>query len=327
MLADADPLLVVVAVAFAVINGANDGGALLSLSLRTAGLRLVAAWVGLSAAVALAPAVLGTGVATTLAVRLVDGGPGGQRMVAAAVTAAVVVIAGLGRGGLPTSLTVALVGGLVGAGLGGGGTVAWRPVGGVVAAALAAPLVGAVIAYGLSRLAHRLVAPGGAARFLARAHRLTFALQCVAYGANDGQKMLAVGAVATGLTGTGAGAGSTVPAAWPLLLGAAVAFLVGAGLGLRRYGRTVVGVIPLRQSNAVVAEASASAAVLGSAALGAPVSMTQAVAGGLVGTGVSEGQARVRWQVAGRIVVAWLVTLPAAVGVGAGLGALVAAVG
>lgn len=323
MLADADPLLVVVAVAFAVINGANDGGALLSLSLRTAGLRVLVALVGLSAMVAVAPALLGTQVATTLATRLVADGPD-RGVIIGAVIAAVAVTLVLGRGGLPTSLTVALVGGLVGAGLGGGAGVAWQPVLGVVAAALAAPAVGGLLAYALSRGAHRLVAPGGAAAFLARAHRLTFGLQSLAYGANDGQKMLAVGAVALGLVGGGGSGSGTVPASWPLLAGAAVGFFVGAALGLRRYGRTVGAVIPMRQPNAVVAEASASIAVLGSAALGAPVSMTQAVAGGLVGTGVSEGQGRVRWQVAARIAMAWVVTLPAALLVGAAVAAVLA---
>lgn len=324
MLTDADPLLVVVAVIFAAVNGANDGGTLLALSLKTAGLRVGVALLALAAMVGLAPAVLGTEVATTLAVRLVDAGDGGRSVVLSAVVAAVAVTFALARGGLPTSLTVALVGGLVGAGAGAGATVAWGPVAAVVAVALAAPVVGGVLAFGLSRLARRLVAPGGVTRFLARAHRVTFTLQALAYGANDGQKMLAVGAVALGLVGGGSGG---VPRAWPLLVGAAVAFLLGAMLGLPRYASTVGAIIPMRQPNAVVGEAAAAVAVLGTAAAGAPVSMTQAVAGGLVGTGASEGQGRVRWQVAAQVGIAWVVTLPAAVAVGAAVAAVIARTG
>lgn len=336
MLADADPLLVVVAVAFAAVNGANDGGTLLALSLRTAGLRAWVALLALAAMVALAPAVLGTQVATTLAVRLVDVGASGRVVVLAAVLAAVAVPFGLSRAGLPTSLTVALVGGLVGAGAATGAGVAWGLVATVAAVAAAAPVVGGALGFALSRLARHLAAPGGAERFLARAHRVTFGLQAVAYGANDGQKMLAVGAIALGLAGgqagwgvqagVGAQAGAGVPAAWPLLAGAAVAFLAGTAVGLRRYARTVGMIIPLRQPNAVVGEAAASAAVLGTAAFGAPVSMTQAVAGGLVGTGASEGQGRVRWQVTARIAIAWMATLPLAAAVGAAAAAAIAAV-
>lgn len=331
MLADADPLLVAVAVAFAVINGANDGGTLLSLNLKAAGLRLGASLLALAAMVAVAPALLGTEVATTLVVRLVRGGAGGQQVMLAAVIGAVVVTFALSRVGLPTSLTVALVGGLVGAGTAAGAGVAWLPVLAVVAAFVGAPVVGGVLAFALSRLARHVVAPRGAARFLARAHQATFGLQALAYGANDGQKMLAVGAVALGLAG-GAPAGppnappTGVPTAWPLLVGASLAFLVGAMLGLPRYARTVGTIIPLRQPNAVVGEAAAALAVLGTAALGAPVSMTQALTAGLVGTGASEGQGRVRWQVAARIGIAWVVTLPAAVALGAAAAAVIAAV-
>lgn len=331
MLADADPLLVVVAVAFAAVNGANDGGTLLALSLRTAGLRVWVAMLVLAAMVAVAPVLVGTQVATTLAVRLVDVGTAGRAVLLGAVLAAVAVPFALARAGLPTSLTVALVGGLVGAGAVTGAGVAWPLVAGVVAAAAAAPVAGGALAFALSRLARHLAVPRGAARFLARAHRITFALQALAYGANDGQKMLAVGAIALGLiggqAGSSGGSGSGVPAAWPLLAGAALAFLAGAALGLRRYARTVGMIIPLRQPNAVVGEAAASAAVLGTAALGAPVSMTQAVAGGLVGTGASEGQGRVRWQVTSRIAIAWVATLPLAAAVGAATAALLAAAG
>lgn len=331
VLADADPLLVAVAVVFAMINGANDGGTLLSLNLKAAGLRLGASLLALAAMVAVAPALLGTEVATTLVVRLVRFGDGGQQVVLAAVIAAVAVTFALSRGGLPTSLTVALVGGLVGAGMAAGAAVAWLPVLAVVAAFVAAPIVGGVLAFALSRLARHVRAPRGAARFLARAHQVTFGLQTLAYGANDGQKMLAVGAVALGLAG-GAPAGppnaapTGVPAAWPLLAGASLAFLVGAMVGLPRYARTVGSIIPLRQPNAVVGEAAAAMAVLGTAALGAPVSMTQALTAGLVGTGASEGQGRVRWQVAARIGIAWMVTLPAAVAAGAAAAAVIVAV-
>jgi PiT family inorganic phosphate transporter len=327
VLADADPLLVAVAVAFAVVNGANDGGTLLALSLRAAGLRVWVALVALAAMVAVAPALVGTQVATTLAVRLVDVGGAERLVVLAAVIAAVTVPVGLSRAGLPTSLTVALVGGLVGAGAANGVGVAWGLMGAVVVAAAAAPVVGGLGAFALSRLARHLVAPGGAARFLARAHRVTFAVQALAYGANDGQKMLAVGALALGLADGQARSGGAVPPAWPLLAGSALAFFVGAVLGLRRYARTVGMIIPLRRPNAVVGEAAAATAVLGTAALGAPVSMTQTVAGGLVGTGASEGQGRVRWQVTSRIAIAWMATLPLAAGAGAAAAAAIAAAG
>ncbi len=306
-----DPLLLTVAAAFAVLNGVNDGGTLLTLSLKVGGVRLLTALGVLAAFVALAPALLGTAVASTLAGRLVAfDGPQGQRAVLLAVVAAVLVSSVLARRGLPTSLTLALVGGLTGAGLGAGLAVSWPVVGGVLATAAVAPMLGGALAFGLSRLALRVRAPAGSARFLARAHRLSLLVQALAYGANDGQKMLAVAAVGAGL------ATDPVPRDPVLLVAAVLLFALGAALGLRRYSRTVGGVIPVRPPNAVIGQVAASVAVLASAGLGAPVSMTQAVSGGLVGTGVSEGHRRVRWQVALQIGTAWVVTLPLALLVG-----------
>ena len=62
----------------------------------------------------------------------------------------------------------------------------------------------------------------------------------------------------------------------------------------------------------VAAQLGGSVAVLSSAAVGVPVSMTQAVSGGLVGTGLLRGLRQIRWRVAGQLAVAWMLTLPTA---------------
>ena len=91
-------------------------------------------------------------------------------------------------------------------------------------------------------------------------------------------------------------------------------FAVGVALGLPRVARGLGnGVLAVRPFHAVAAELAAASAVLGTAAIGIPVSMTQSVAGGLVGVGVSQGYRRVRWLEAARIGAAWLITLPASV--------------
>ncbi|WP_165492123.1 inorganic phosphate transporter [Egibacter rhizosphaerae] len=304
---DPNVWFLLVAAVFAVLNGVNDGGTLLTLGLKVVGLRLVIALVLLAIMVGLVPALLGTQVASTLAGRLVAfEGPLGQQGLLIGVAGAVIVTMGLARSGLPTSLTLALIGGIAGVGLGAGLPVDYGVVGAVLLAAAAAPLVGALLAYVLSQGALHVRLNGDTTRFVARAHRVAFGLQAVAYGANDGQKMLAVAAVAAGF------AVDPVPRNPWMLIGAALAFGLGTLLGLRRFSRIVGGVIPIRPPNAVIGELSAAAAVLGSAALGAPVSMTQAISGGLVGTGVSEGYRRVRWNVAGQILVAWVVTFPLA---------------
>jgi inorganic phosphate transporter, PiT family len=300
--------LVVVAAAFAVVNGVNDGGTLVANGLKIRTLRLSSALGLLTLGVAATPLVLGTRVADTLATRLVDlDAPGGQRTLAVAIVAAVAVVGVLARLGLPTSLTLATIGGLAGSGFGAGLVVQWHTVGVVLLLAAVAPLVGTALAFGLARLSGRLTAPTTIGRLVGHGHRAAFTLQCVAYGANDGQKMLAVAVLALGLSDVGG-----LPLAG-LLAGLSLLFLVGTVVGVRRMAGTLgTGVLPVRPMHAVTAEIAAGTAVLGTSFLGAPVSMTQAVAGALVGAGVSEGPRRVRWRTVINIAVAWVVTLPAA---------------
>jgi PiT family inorganic phosphate transporter len=200
---------------------------------------------------------------------------------------------------------LAVVGGITGAGLGYGLPVAWLTIGFVLALGAIAPAVGATGAFALSRAARRLGMTGVANRRIRLLHRFAFGMQCVAYGANDGQKMLAVFAVASGT------ARAPLTATAPQLAAIGGLFMLGTVIGLRQFAGTIGGgVLPLRPPNAVAAELAAAISVLFSAGLGAPVSMTQTTAGALVGTGVSEGYKRVRWRAAFHIVLAWVFTLP-----------------
>ncbi|MGH3328567.1 MAG: inorganic phosphate transporter [Streptomycetales bacterium] len=287
--------------------GANDGGAILAIGLKLPRLRVWAALAALAGSLAVVPLVLGTAVAATFTNRLVSFGGGRTAMVVGVLTALAVVVA-LSRSGQPTSLTLATVGGLTGAGAGYGLPVSTGWVVYVLALGVAAPVVGGVAAAGVSRLLPRFLA-GGA---LGRAHQAGFALECLAYAANDGQKMLAVVAIAT-VTASPA----DVPVGAIVVM--AVLFAAGSVYGLPRAGRSLGGqILAVRPVHAVSAEIAAAGTVLGCAALGAPVSMTQSVAGGLIGAGVTHGPGRVRWHAATKIAVAWLLTLPVSILVAAG---------
>jgi inorganic phosphate transporter, PiT family len=304
-----------VAAAFAIVNGVNDGGTLVANGLKIHTIRLVPAMGLLTLGVAATPLLLGTRVADTLATGLVDlQGPDGRRTLAVAIVAATVVVGVLARLGLPTSLTLATIGGLAGGGLGAGREVAWPAVSRVLALAALAPLLGAALAFALARLSAGVTSPTTVGRLVGSGHRVAFTLQCVAYGANDGQKMLAVAMLALGITG---GGGVTHVG---MLAGLALLFLLGTTIGVRRMAGTLgTGVLAVRPLNAVTAEVAAGTAVLGTSFLGAPVSMTQAIAGALVGGGVAEGPRRVRWRTVLGIATAWLVTLPGALLIAAGV--------
>jgi inorganic phosphate transporter, PiT family len=303
-----EALLLAAAIAFAVINGANDGGSLLAVGLGVRSLRPAVALLLLTVAVVAAPLLIGTRVAATLADRLVAfEGRSGDLALLVAVVATVAVVWALSWRGLPTSLTLALVGAIAGVGAGSGLPVSWGTVVLVLLLAAAAPLLAAGAAWALSRLAARLPARRPIRRRVPPWHGLAFALLALAYGANDGQKMLAVLALAAG---TSAGLASPVP--WQLAVVAA-AFAAGAVLGLPRIARTLGGgVVPTQPPAVVLTELSSAGVVLGTSAIGAPVSMTQAISAAMVGNGVTRGTGAIRWRHASRILLAWVVTLPAA---------------
>jgi PiT family inorganic phosphate transporter len=302
-----EAMLMLLAAAFAVVNGANDGGAMVATQLRVPANRPLTTIALLAGALAVVPLVIGTGVADTLTSGLIRTSQSNEAVVVATgVAAAIVVVAVLSRLGLPTSLTLGTVGGIVGAGLGLGLPVVGGGVGRVVLIGIAAPIVGALVAQRL------VAAPEVARRQWGTRGLVTLALgatvaQAVAYAANDGQKMLAMVAV------TPMGIRAVV------VLGVAALFAVGAVVGLRAAAGTLSGALVRGNPHEeVTAQLGAAVAVLSSAALGVPVSMTQAVAGGLVGTGMLRGVRQVRWRIAAQLVLAWVLTLPSATAVGLG---------
>ncbi|MDP9410607.1 MAG: inorganic phosphate transporter [Actinomycetota bacterium] len=302
-------ILPFVAAAFAVVSGINDGSTLIAMGLKITSLKPLMAIGLLSGAVVTGPVLFGTQVATTLAGRLVSfEGDAGDAALLAAVIAALSIVAMLSRRGLPTSLTLALMGGIAGAGVGYRLPVSWETIALVLAIGAAAPIVGGVGGFVFSRsLIWYMPGRGAATTRIGWAHRLAFGFQCLAYSVNDGQKMLAIFAVAAG-TDSG-----SLPARPGQLLAIGVLFTLGVLVGLRRSAATLsTGVMLMRPTNTVAAEFSSAAAVFGTTALGAPVSMTQSAAAALVGSGLSEGYGKIRWQAASRIALAWVFTLPAA---------------
>jgi PiT family inorganic phosphate transporter len=321
-------LALVVACLFAVAAGANDGSAVLTTGLRVPGFKPATAIGLLLAALVAGPvALLPTSVASTLTHQLVAFSA--SKAAAGALVAsagALVVVFCLARVGLPTSLTVALVGALAGAGLGSGLRIGWLALVEILAAGIGAPAVCGLVAFAAARLgwpalsAPALSRRSDVAARLRRWHRATFLLQCLAYSANGGQKMLAVFALALGGTGS---AGR--PVRDPLWQAGALAALFGAGVvtSLRRVSHNLGrSVLTVRLRHAVVAEACSSAAVLAAGLAGTPLTLSQSLAGALVGAGSSESPRRVRWLEAARLAGAWAFTFPAAFGLGALGGAL-----
>ncbi|GAB2954671.1 hypothetical protein GCM10027280_48890 [Micromonospora polyrhachis] len=301
---------VLLAAVFVFVCGANDGAAMLALAVRHREVPPYVVLAVLLAAIAAGPALFGLTVARTFTDRLLD--PTDRRgplIVLVGVAASLLLVGMLTWRGVPTSITLAVLGGLAGAATGAGAHTAWATLAGVLVVAAVAPLVGGALGLLFGMLARRLPTTSRLTTALRLTHLAAFSGQSLAYAANDGQKMFAV--VGVGLAMLHGSVGMRPPH-WPVLLGLVTVFGAGAVLSLRRMARgATFGLLPPRPWCLVSAELAAATSVLGSAGLGAPVSMTQSMAAGLVGAGTSQGVRRVRWQFAMPVLVAWLVTLPA----------------
>lgn len=311
-------LLLAAAVLFAVVSGANDGAAILAANLGGRAFSPLRALVLLCVIVAIGPFLFGTAVATTFAHGLVAfSGTDGATALTVAVGAAVVVVFGTSRLGLPTSVTQGLIGGIVGAGLGLGFPVAWGTVIGVLALFAAAPLVAGFVAYLVTGGIVCVPPQDDVGAHLRRLHAGAYVAQCAAYAANDAQKLVAVFAVAGGASGA-------VTPDLPIQLLIGLLFAIGTLIGVSRLGGRLSGKLLVASPlTASAADLGSAVAVLGSSLLGSPVSTPQAASAGLIGsTMAAAGYRAVRWNQAARLVAVWITTLPAAVAIAAVTGLL-----
>lgn len=310
--------LVALALIFDFTNGFHDAAN--SVATVVATRALPAKWApAFSAAFNfLAYFVVGTAVANTVA-KTVKADYAGVAVIFGAIFAAVVWNYVTWYFGMPSSSSHAIIGGLVGAGIAAGGlaAISWESVQKAVAGIVASPLV----AFGIAFLAMFLV--GGLQKlFKMRDENPIFkGLQLVSaaavsfgHGANDAQKTM--GVIAALLLGAGyteiSADGSTVAVPEWVALAAYTAIALGTLWGGWKIIETMgLRLTTLHASSGVAANIGATTAIFGATSMGMPISTTQAAASSIVGAGVASGRGA-RWKVVGEMVIAWVLTIPAA---------------
>ncbi|MFG1604007.1 anion permease [Actinoplanes sp. NPDC049265] len=334
-------LVVVTALGFDFTNGFHDTANAMATSIATKALRPKTA-VALSGILNLVGAFLSVEVALTVTnavVKIQDksGAPKAELLGNGGFDLLLIVLAGLVGGivwnlltwllGLPSSSSHALFGGLIGAtiaGLGWAG-VNWNGdgskldgvVGKVLLPAVMSPVIACIVAAVGTWLVYKAVS-GVAARFTDNGFRWgqigSASLVSLAHGTNDAQKTMGVITLALIASGDW-----TDTHAVPFWVKAACALAIAAGtyLGGWRIIRTLgKGLVEIAPPQGMAAEASSAAVILASSHLGFALSTTHVATGSILGSGVGKPGAQVRWKVAGRMVAAWLITLPAAAIVG-----------
>jgi len=314
-------IVVITALAFDFTNGFHDTGNAMATSIASGALKPKVA-VGLAAVLNLAGAFMSTAVAATIAKGLIDGHIVTLELVFAGLVGGIVWNLLTWLLGIPSSSSHALIGGVVGATIAavGGHGVIWK---GVVSHVLIPAVVAAILAIGIGAIATWLVyrvTRGLDSTRTAAGFRYgqwgSASLVALAHGTGDAQKTM--GIIFLALMSYGSlGKTAVAPPLW-VVVACAVSMALGTYLGGWRIIRTLgKGLVEIESPQGMAAESSSAAVILLSTHFGYALSTTQVCTGSVLGSGLGKPGGEVRWGVAGRMVVAWLVTLPLAGLVGA----------
>ncbi len=303
------------AVLFDYINGFHDTANSIATSVSTRALRPEQA-ILMSATANFVGALSGTAVAKTIAsgIAVTPDGDAGQIVVAAALVGAITWNLITWRLGIPSSSSHALIGGLIGAVIAAVGPAALLPAGiveRVLFPLVLSPVLGVVIGFSLMVILFNVFRRARPRKLNERFRRLQLvsaAFMAFSHGSNDAQKTM--GIITLALVAGGLLAEPTVPL-WVIIL-AATAISLGTAAGgwriIRTMGQRVVKLDPV---HGFAAETTAATIILGASSLGVPVSTTHVIASAIMGVGASDRLSAVRWGVAGNIVTAWILTIPA----------------
>ena len=323
-------LVVITALCFDFTNGFHDTGNAMATSIATQALSPRVA-VALSGVMNLVGAFLSLAVAATIASGLVDTN----------VVTLPVVAAGMAGGitwnlltwlfGIPSSSSHALIGGVIGSTIAaaGGHAIQWHNlVAKVVIPAGLSPIIAALVAATGTWLLYRI------SRSLterARGHGFRIgqigsaSMVSLAHGTNDAQKTMGVITLALIVNGT---LPKNATAPFWVILSCALAISIGTYLGGWRVIRTLgKGLVEIEAPQGMAAESASAAVILLSSSFGYSLSTTHVATGSIIGSGLGKKGAGVRWNTAGRMATAWVLTLPCAGLMGAGAEFLARAIG
>ena len=234
--------------------------------------------------------------------------------------------------GLPTSSSHALIGGIAGAAVAAAGTDVLQVAGivdKVLIPSLLAPIVGFVFAAALMLVILWIIrrrSPGGVNRVFRRLQLVSASFVAFTHGTNDAQKTMGIIALAL-VAGGHLSPDFERPPLWVIVTSAA-AMGLGTYAGGWRIIRTLgQRVAKLEPPQGFAAETATASILWFTGHVGFPVSTTHTISGSVLGAGASRRLSAVRWGVAGNILVAWILTIPAAAAIGAAMELLTRAPG
>jgi PiT family inorganic phosphate transporter len=312
-------IVVATALLFDFTNGFHDTANVVATSISTHAMppRIAVAY---AAVFNFIGAFISLAVAATVAKDVVDAGAITPTVVFAGLVGAIAWNLTTWYFGLPSSSSHALIGGVVGSAFVAAGpdaVLGEGVLGKVLIPAVIAPVVAFVVGAVAINLIYGIVGrerPGPVNRGFRLGQVVSGGMLALAHGTNDAQKTMGVITLALIANGN-LSSDASVPT-W-VVISAAASISLGTYFGGWRIIRTVgTRIIKMDAAQGFSAQGAGAAVILASSHYGFPLSTTQVISGGVMGAGAGKKVSAVRWGVAGNIVVAWLLTMPAAAAIG-----------
>ncbi|MRR36802.1 inorganic phosphate transporter [bacterium] len=305
-------LVIGAALAFDYINGFHDTANAIATCVSTRALSVRSAII-MAAVLNFAGAMISTKVAATIGKGIVDAADVTQMVVLAGVMGAIIWDLITWYYGLPSSSSHAIIGGLLGAVVAHAGTTAlhWAGLKKIILSLVLSPVVGTLIGFIVMVImlwCFKSTSPHSVNKHFRRLQVLSAAFMAFSHGTADAQKSM--GVITMALVSYGTLTTFEVPT-W-VKIACAVAMGLGTAGGGWRIIKTVgKDFVKLQPVHGFCVETASAGVILGASSIGMPVSTTHVITSTILGVGLSKRLTAVNWNVAGRILWAWVLTIPA----------------
>lgn len=306
-------LVILAALVFDYINGFHDTANAIATCISTRALSIRSAII-MAALLNFAGAMISTKVASTIGKGIVDGSNVTQMVVLAGIAGAIIWNLITWYYGLPSSSSHAIIGGIIGAVIAHAGPDAlkWGGLKKIIMALIFSPILGAVVGFIFMLVLYSVFknsAPSGLNKNFRRLQIVSAALMAFSHGTADAQKSM--GVITLALVSYGFIKTFVVP--WEVMVACAAAMALGTAAGGWRIIKTIGhDFVKLQPVHGFCVETASAGVILGASAFGMPTSTTHVITSTILGVGLSKRLTAVNWNVAKRILVAWVLTIPAA---------------
>lgn len=305
-------LVVIAALIFDFINGFHDTANAIATCISTRALSIKSA-ILMAAVLNFAGAMISTKVAATIGKGIVDPSHITQMVVLAGIFGAILWDLITWYYGLPSSSSHAIIGGIMGAVIAHTGISAlhWAGLKKIILSLVLSPVVGTIAGFifmVIMMWMFRNKAPHNLNKGFRKLQVVSAAFMAFSHGTADAQKSM--GVITMALVSYGALQTFHVPA-W-VMISCALAMALGTAVGGWRIIKTVGrDFVKLQPVHGFCVETASAGVILGASAIGMPTSTTHVITSTILGVGLSKRLSAVNWQVAGRILWAWVLTIPA----------------